>query len=235
MRIVVCDDDKDCCQWIKNCILSNLEEKSESVVDICNSATELLSFSNRFKLDILFLDIELGDINGIELAKMLRKKFSDLIIIYVTNHPNYVFSCFETEPLNFVRKPIDRVKFDYIFGMAIKKYNDIHKFIPIKWQNDSVNIEINDICYIEGYHRHLTFHLFNGEQYEIVGKISSISNELKTYDFIKIHQGYIVNMLHIKNFGETDVYMKNDAVVPMSVRKKLVSKEAYSNYINRRY
>ena len=235
MRVLICDDDRYCCQIIRDCILSCLDEESESVVDVFNSGRELFEFCLKNKPDVTFLDIELGDINGIDLAKQLRKEFPALIIVYITNHPDYVFSCFETEPLNFLRKPIERIKLEKTFHQIIKKYTELHECIPIKWQNDSLCLEIKDICYIEGYNRHLVFHLYNGEFYEVVGKLDDIFQTLKLYGFVKSHQGFIVNMLHIKKFGENEIYMRNGDYVLMSVRRKLKTKEAYSNYINRRF
>lgn len=234
MRILVCDDEQRYCQIVKKYIMSILDENSECVVETFNSAEKLVSYCIKHKPDILFLDIELGDMNGIELAKYLRNKFPDLIIVYITNHPNYVFSCFETEPLNFLRKPIDKEELNKTFQRIIKKYTQLHKFIPIKWQNELVNVEIKDICYVEGYNRHLEFHLFNGDCYEIVGRIDEIYDFLKLYGFIKSHQGFIVNMLHIKSFGKDEIYMKNGDTVLMSIRRRLTTKEAYSDYINRR-
>lgn len=235
MRILVCDDEQQWCKMLKNYILTNLDEKSESVVETFNSAEKMLKYCLTVKPDVLFLDIELGDMNGINLAKQLKKNFPTLIVVYVTNYPDYVFSCFETEPLNFLRKPIDQKKFDEVFQQVVKKYTDLHKCFPIKWQNDSVNLEIKDICYIEGYNRHLVFHLYSGESYEIVGKLDDVYSMLEIYGFVKSHQGFIVNMLHIKSFGDNEILLKNGECVLMSVRKKLKTKETYYNYINRRY
>ena len=110
MRILVCDDEQRYCQIISEYLLANFDENSEGVIETFNSAKELVSFCLKNEPDILFLDIELGDMNGIELAKYLRSEFPALIIVYITNHPDYVFSCFETEPLNFLRKPIKHFK-----------------------------------------------------------------------------------------------------------------------------
>lgn len=235
MRIVICDDNPRDNQIIKQYVISNFDEYSEGVVDSTYSASELIKFCLKEEPDIFFLDIELGDMNGIELAKVLRNKFPTLIIVYITNHPNYVFSSFETEPLNFLTKPIDRFQFNKTYQRIIKKYTEIHRSIPIKWQNDSVNLEIKDICYIEGYNRHLVFRLYNGDSYEVVGKIDDIYKALKIHGFVKSHQGYIVNMLYIKEFGESEIYMKNGEIVLMSVRKRLKTKETYTNYLNRRF
>ena len=232
MRILVCDDEKIWCSRIKGYILLNLTEDSDSIVEIFGSGNDLIKYCCENKPDVLFLDIELSDMNGLDLAKQLRKDYPTLIIVFITNHPNYVFSCFETEPLNFLRKPIEREEFDKTFQRIINKYIELHKFIPIKWQNDTVNLEISDICYVEGYNRHLIFRLYNGESYEIVGRINEIYKVLQVYGFVKSHQGFIVNMLHIKNFGENEIYMKNGDSVLMSVRKRLKTKEVYADYIN---
>lgn len=235
MRIIICDDEQNHCMIIKKFCLSNLDENSESVIDIVHCGNELLSFCKKYNPDILFLDIELGDINGIEIAKYLRQSFPILIIVYITNHPNYVFSCFETEPLDFLRKPINKYDFDKTYYRCLKKYQDLHKSLPIKWQNNSVNLEIKDICFVEGYNRHLIFHLYNGDIYEVVGKLEDVFKALKSFDFIKTHQGFVVNMLHIKEFRENEIHMKNGETVLLSVRKRLKAKEAYSAYINRRF
>ena len=191
MRILVCDDEQRYCQIINEYILANFDENSEGVIEIFNSAKELVEFCLKNEPDVLFLDIELGDINGIEVAKYLRNEFPTLIIVYITNHPDYVFSCFETEPLNFLKKPIDKIEFDKTFQRIIKN--------------------------------------------EMVGKIDEIYNFLKVHGFVKSHQGFVVNMLHIKDFGESEIRMKNGESVLMSVRKRLKTKEAYSEYINRRF
>ncbi len=68
MRILVCDDEQRYCQIVKEYILSNFDENSEGVIDTFNSAKELVAFCLKNEPDILFLDIELGDMNGIELA-----------------------------------------------------------------------------------------------------------------------------------------------------------------------
>lgn len=234
MRILVCDDERLWCETIKKYVLSNLNEDSESIVEIFNSGNKLIDYCSQNKPDVLFLDIELLDINGLDLAKQLRKDFPSLIIVFITNHPNYVFSCFETEPLNFLRKPIEIEEFNKTFQRIITKYTELHKYIPIKWQNDSVNLEICDICYVEGYNRHLVFRLYNGESYETVGRINEIYKILQVYGFVKSHQGFIVNMLHIKNFGENEIFMKNGDSVLMSVRKRLKTKEVYAEYLNGR-
>ncbi|MCD7723869.1 MAG: LytTR family DNA-binding domain-containing protein [Clostridiales bacterium] len=232
MRIMVCDDDSAHCDIIERLIYANLDEAFESDVLKFYSAGDLVEFCKNNVPDILFLDIELGDMNGINLAKNLKEKFPNIIIVYVSSHPKYVFACFETEPLNFLKKPPDKDEFAKTFSRVIKKYLQIHKTFPVKWHNELNNLEIKDICYVEGYNRHLQFHLYNGDSYKAVGRIDEIYKELRLYGFVKTHQGFIVNMQHIKSFGENEIYMKNGDTVLMSVRRRLKAKEIYAGYIN---
>lgn len=234
MKILVCDDEQKYCYIVKHLIYEILGEFSESVVYTIDSGELLIEYCESSVPDILFLDIELGKSNGIELAKTIRNKFPNLIIVYISNYPEYVFSSFETEPLNFLTKPINKSSFELALNHVMNKYYQLHSSIPIKWQNDSVNIEIKDICFVEGYNRHLTFHLLNGDIYEIVGKITEYYNKLKNYGFVKSHQGYIVNMYHIKEFNENEIKMKNGETVLLSVRNRLKVKEAYYDFITRR-
>lgn len=234
MRILICDDDKRYCEEVKRLLLSNMNEDSESAIEILNSGKELVSYCLHNEPDILFMDIELGDVNGIVLAKHLRTEFPSLIIVYISSYPEYVFSCFETEPLNFLRKPLNNTEFGRTFDRVINKYTEIHKTIPIKWQHDSINLEIKDICYIEGYNRHLVYHLYNGDSYEVVGRLEDVYKNLSPLGFIKTHQGYVANMLYINKFGENEIYMKNGDTVLLSVRRRLKAKEAYFTYISRR-
>lgn len=135
----------------------------------------------------------------------------------------------------FLKKPIDRVEFNKTFQMIVKKYRMLHKFVNVRWQNEVVNLEIKDICYIEGYNRHLNYHLYNGDSYEVIGKIDQTYNDLKIYGFVKSHQGFIVNMMYVKSINDKEICLKNGETVPLSFRRKSASKEIFYNYINRRY
>lgn len=235
MKIVICDDDLRDCETIRQYVISNLDDDFEGAVSAFHSAKDAVSFCLKNVPDILFIDVELGDMNGIELAKRLKAEFPSLIIVFISNHPGYVFSSFESEPLSFLPKPVNKAQFDKTFQRALKKYAEIHKFLPVRWQNELVNLEISDICFVEGRKRHLIFHLINKESYEVVGKIDDAYKSLKAYGFVKTHQSFIANMLHIKNFGGNEINMKNGETVLISSRRRLKAKEAYADYINRRF
>ena len=145
---------------------------------------------------------------------------------------SYVFDTFRFEALHFIVKPIKTSEFEDVFRRAINKYKSTHSTINLKWQNERYTINISDITYIEGYNRHITVHTPD-ESYEAVGKISDIENELGPLGFIRVHQGFIVNMDRIKRFDANDVILQDNSRIMISVRKHTEALKAYDNYIQK--
>ena len=235
MKICVCDDDKVYCNRICD-LLQEYEKNNPSIhfeTEIfCNFSDCCDNLINGY-FDIVFMDIEIGKENGIDLIADVKADNPNLIVIYVSAYPNYVFDSFETEPINFITKPVNIDIFNSSLGRAIKKYNGINQSIAVKWHHTTTNLLIKDICFVEGYNRHIVYHLNSKQTFETVGKLSKIINLLEPHGFVQSHQGFLVNMQQIKSFGEDEIYMKNGDTVLMSVRRKLATKQAYYEYLMR--
>ena len=235
MRICICDDDLTFC----NEICRMLSEYEKNNTNIQFETETFCNFSDcRNKLcdgmfDIVLMDIEIGGENGINRIADVKVDKPDLIVIYVSAHPHYVFDSFETEPINFLTKPVDNALFNSTMQRAIKKYTDINQSIAIKWHHTTTQVLIKDICYVESYNRHILYHLNNKQIYETVGKLPKVATELEPHGFVQCHQGFLVNMNYIGSFGEDEIYMKNGDTVLMSIRKKLSTKQAYYEYLTR--
>lgn len=232
MIIYICDDNRTACESIEELIKKQPEYNSSCEISKLSSANELHESFNKNMADVLFMDIELEDANGINIVSDLKAIKPELIVVYVTNHSNYVFDVFDTEPINFLTKPIDTERFSSTFKRVVSKYNSLHSTISIKQQNNTIELEIKDICFIEGYNRHLKYHLVDKEVIEVVGKIDKAFKELQSHSFIRTHQGFVVNMMYIKRFGNDQITMKNGEIALMSTRKKLEAKKTYYSYVN---
>ena len=232
MNIYICDDDKDFCDYLKT-VLQNHKDNITKDIFCFNDSESLLIGIEKQTPDILFMDIELHKENGIETIKEIRKTHFSIIVVYISAYPQYVFSSFDTEPLTFLTKPVDEKELYKTFDRVLKKYQDIHQEIIVKWHHTPIKIQINNICYVEGYNRHLVFHMYNKEVIEVVGKLEKVFHELQPHGFTQSHQGFIVNMMYIKSFGNDEIFMDNGDIVLMSVRKKLSTKETYYKYLMR--
>lgn len=233
MEICICDDDIFVHDQIKSMLKQFLATETQFNVTDVGSGEELLRYySNSKRFDIIFLDIEMNQMNGIQAAEIIRKADPNTIIIFVSSHSNYVFDTFRLEALHFIVKPIKQFEFDDVFQRAINKYKATNSKIFLKFQNERYSITINDITYIEGYKRHITVHTIN-EEYEALGKIPEILNDLEPHGFIRVHQGFIVNMDYIRRFDLNNVVLRDNTKVMISVRKRAEALKAYDVYIQK--
>ena len=232
MRICICDDDKCIHLLLKDNISSFFCGKNMPEIIQCYSGAETLGYFENDAADIIFLDIELGDENGIDIAMNIRKKDKNAIIIFISSHPQYVFDAFKCEAFHFLVKPITSTDFEDVFSRAMHKYRTENDNIALGWNHTRSNIKIGDILYIEGYKRKLDIHTKHGT-FSIIGKISDAYSHLKDFDFILVHQGYIVNMKYIENFKNGEITLYNGEVVMVSVRKRAEAIMVYDKYIQK--
>ena len=234
MNICICDDEIYVHDEIKS-LLSDLSvtQTQLSVTDMF-SGEDLLNecYSSSDIFDIILLDTEMTGINGIKTAEELRKKGVRSIIIFISAQKNYVFDVFKYEAFHFMVKPLRKAEFNDVLLRAVRKYKDEHSILALKWQNERYAIPIDEITFIEGYQRHLIVHT-NQDIFKSVGKISDILNKLEIHDFIRVHQGYVVNMAHIRRFDSNDIVLQNNTTVMISIRKRTEALKAFDAYLKK--
>ncbi len=233
MKICICDDDCFTVREIRG-LLEPFQTEAESFnISDFSCGEDLIEFyKSGGSFDIVFIDIEMKGMNGIEAAETIREFAPETIIIFVSSHSSYIFDAFRIEALHFLVKPIKEKEFAEVFTRAMKKYTAVNASVFLKWESVRNKISINKISYVEGYRRHLTVHTAEGV-FESVGKISEIYEILKPHGFVRVHQGFIVNMNYIKNFNTTEIELTDGSKVAVSVRKKQEALKAYDIFIRK--
>lgn len=234
MKFAICDD----CLEYRSVIAKKLKSL-ELIEDISYSEFScsedlLYAYNLGTRFDIIFLDVEMGAINGVDAGIRIREMDENVIIIFVSNYPQYAIPAYDCEAFYFIVKPIESCKFDKVICKAIEKYKLLHRYYIMKNKGEIRKILVSDILYIEIYRKHLIFHTFNNK-FETLGKISEALSELKPYGFCQVHQGYLVNMNHIKEFTNYDIVMSTGEKVMMSVRKKAEVLRDYACFLERIY
>lgn len=227
MRIAVCDDNKEYIDEI--CRLIKLYEgKYTFEIDIFMSGEEFIQCNKKY--DIIFLDIEMQAISGLDVAASIRSKKDDAIIIFITSYVNYISDTFRLGAFQFLVKPFSEEDFKIDFERAINTYISKHMKYMVKWREKIFYIEYNEIIYIEAYDRHL-YIITENQKYECVGKITEAYDKLKLYGFIRCHQGYIVNVRKIKMIDKSGVMMGNMVQLPVSRKYKSELQDGFNMYL----
>lgn len=231
MHICICAGDGCQRKTLEEYIRKYSARKFAVLISELNNAEELIAYYSAGKrFDIVFLELEPNGKCGLQAAEFIRKTDKNAIIILVSCCQRYVFEAFRVEALHFMLKPIREAEFKSAFERAVQKYNTVNSSVILSSQNDRYVIKINTIQYIEGYNRHITVFTTDGE-YKAVGKLTDILLRLEPHGFIRIHQGYIVNMNCIKRFNTDNVVLADGTTVMMSQRKRAASLKAFDLYL----
>ena len=146
--------------------------------------------------DLIFLDMEISGISGMDTARALRARGAKGQMIFVTDHPDYVFEGYEVQAAHYILKPLQAGKIEKALHLsldAVKSHRDA--FFHFQNNNQSCRVPFEDILYFISDKRKVTIHL-NDKVFSFYGKLDQVEKELNQ-GFVRIHQRYIVNLAHV--------------------------------------
>ena len=234
MRIAICDDEKNIRELIGTKVA---KQYPEAEIAFFSSGEELLLSDGQ--INILFLDIQMSGRNGMEIAKELRQKDKDVIIIFVTAVEEYVFQAFDVGAFHYIVKPIDDGKFTDVLKRAADKLssrNVIEKEPEEKClmiHNGGVHrkVEIEDIVYAEVFNRKVVIHK-KDETIEYYGKMSTLE-ALAGESFFRPHRAYLINLKYVEKYDANTIYLERGSVL-MAKQKYPEFVKKYMKYIQKR-
>ena len=230
LTIAICDDEKKICDYIENRTTEFLAKNDlEADVSVFYDGSELLKKceSNAQNFDIIFLDIKMKTLNGVECAKLLRDIGVESLIVFITSSAEYVFSGYEVKAFRYILKTDLVNAFSRVFSeclLELKKLNT--SFFTVKTSSSVKNIPLSDILYFESNKRLLNIHTKN-EVISFYEKLDNVEDELKEKDFIRIHQSFLVNAQKIKSVSKDSALLVNGFSLPVSKSKATKVKDAY--------
>ena len=222
MRILIVDDEPATGLFLQSII----KEVPGVATDIATSGKEALKKALINQPQAVFLDIDMPDINGIELAYILAEKYEDLSLVFATAHPDHALEAFELYSVDYILKPFDseRIK------RTVKKliYNTKHFYsteapIPVKTTTQNVFLKPSNILYIEARNRGNIIQTFNATHIT-KENIHSLDIRLQQHDFFRCHRSYLVNVKRVKEIvssGRTfQIILDTEAKIPLSRKQE---------------
>ncbi|MBR6807613.1 MAG: response regulator transcription factor [Clostridia bacterium] len=232
MRIAICDDVKRDRECLRDALMQTEIGKC-SEVSLFESGEKLLSSINgNAFFDVVFLDVDMPGLDGIETGKRLRNDNKDLVIIFLTSHPEFALDAYECEAFHYLLKPCDTSRISEVLERAASRIGLMRKYHVVKTKQGSARLPIADIYYVECIGRHVIYHMID-EDYTVKEKISDVYDALRDYGFCRVHQGYAVNIDKIKFIGKDEVILTDGRSVMMSVRKRNEVSLAYMKYVEK--
>ena len=227
MQIAVCDDEKE----IRDMLAEKIERLCPKAdLSLYRSGDELLLSGK--EPDILLLDIQMADKNGMETAKELRRKNKKAIIIFVTALDDFVFQAFDVGAFHYLVKPFDDGKFAEVLLNAVKQFEERRKqegagrkrekpSLMITTGGEHITVNLEDIIYAEVYDRKVILHTLDAD-IEYYGKMKELEEKAGD-DFFRTHRSYLVNFGFIRKYDAAAVYLKKG--------QALISKQNYGEFV----
>lgn len=226
IQIAICDDDMTTTSQIEEYIRQiEIEQHIQVQYRIFFDGKSFMqSVESGEVYDLIYLDVEMPLMKGLDVAKKLREMEISSLIIYISNYETYCESMIETEPFRFLRKPINDVNlFRKYFMSAYKKLENRNEYYTYSYKKIHHKININDIMYFESNNRKICIHTNgNQENNTFYGQLDKVEKELesKLCTFIRIHQSYLVNSTYINTVQHDAVILENKDELPISEKRQ---------------
>jgi DNA-binding LytR/AlgR family response regulator len=231
-KIAICDDEVIICSLIESIILKYKQDTHIDIeVEVFYSGEEIFKYLEDFYFDLIYLDIEMQKLNGIQIGKMIREQMENYAtsIVYISGKDSYYKQLFDVQPLNFIEKPIQSGKIIDTLALALKLTDKFSKTFTYKKGYNIHKIQIKDIIYFESLEREIKIVTIKGIE-KFYGKLEEVYEQLKKYLFMHIHRSYIINYTYVKVFKYTDVIMFNNEKLPISQSKRKIIREEQLKY-----
>ncbi|MDE6591966.1 MAG: LytTR family DNA-binding domain-containing protein [Oscillospiraceae bacterium] len=201
MKAAICDDENYWREVLTECLNEYGRKRHIDIVKEYFSCGESLVKCSR-DFDLIFMDFQMSDINGIETARQIRQSNKECDIIFVSAFPNVALDTFELNTFRFLAKPIEKEKLFKSLDDYIQKEKS--RLIVFKTHDGTVKIKESDIIYCESIQKHTIIYTAN-EIYEILINIREIEKRLSKEKFIRCHKSYITSFYHIKTYDNLSI------------------------------
>lgn len=225
MRIAVCDDVPADRQWL----ISHIKAENPYCECTAYESSEMLlwDFESGTHFDIFFLDIFMGNINGVEVAKRIRITDPYALIIFVSSSNDYYREAYALYAFNYLIKPVAGDTLKEVLHRAILQLDkDIDQVVRFSFNNSFHTVRCSQLLYLSSDKHIVNFHLTDGSMLKAYGKIDDFVTQLSADVFVRCHQSYIVNLKHVTGMTMSE-FMFNKVQVPISRKYCAKAREKY--------
>lgn len=229
IKVALCDDEENVGEVIAETVRSAFSKKGISAdMETFVTASSLLRRMENVVFDLIFLDIDMPGMDGIELGAKLRASGSHTDIIYVSNREERVFDALKVRPFGFVRKSNFIADITEAVSRYADSFTDGGKMLVVQSKRETVNVRETDVVYFEGAGKFQNMYISGREQpVPVYRSMETLEEELSPRGFIRVHKGMLVNYRYISRLLPLEVELTTGDTLPVSRRKAAEIKQKY--------
>ncbi|MCI9015544.1 MAG: response regulator transcription factor [Lachnospiraceae bacterium] len=215
IRIAICDDEKHMSDHIRSMVLNFFRKKNREIsLRMFSGGEELLSYNGQ--IDILFLDIQMKDMDGMETARKLRADKFRGFLVFITVLKEMVFQSFEVQAYDYLVKPVDDKQFEKTMErLYASMQNASEDSLLVQKGYEGRIIREDEIVFCEIIDRKIYLNLASGEVVDYYERIENLETKLNNR-FYRCHRSYLINLKHLKGYKNGTACMDNGKEIPVS-------------------
>lgn len=214
VQIAVCDDERSELSYL-NGLVSRWASLSgqEAEISVFESAEAFLfAYEENKTYDILLLDIEMGEMDGVSLARKIRTANEAIQIIFITGYSEYISEGYEVAALHYLMKPVQQEKLFEVLNRAMQKLSKNERAVFLQLSDEMVRIPIYEIRYLEVQRNYVTIH--GKQDYTVKKTLGEFEKELDER-FFRTGRSYILNLNYIERVTRTQVFLNDGSTLPL--------------------
>lgn len=232
IRIAICDDENPYLNIMKTSIQNIMQKEriEKYEIDLFPSAKLLEEkIAQKQVYQVIFLDINMPEMSGLELAQKIRESDKDVILIFITAFLDYAIEGYRFNVLRFLLKDMLEQLLPECMDAILRKLQLYTQTVQYRFIEGEIIVPVGDIYYIESRKHKLVFNILNNKnkQLSLYNKLDSIEECLKQYNYIRIHKSFLVNAKYIKSISNYKVTLLNGEQLPVPREKFQKIKEKY--------
>lgn len=213
-RVAICDDSQLDAEYVLSLLKSWAKNKQIVIQAECFSSAEsfLFHYAEDKTYDILLLDVEMGKMNGVTMAKQIRSDNETVQIIFITGFSDYIAEGYEVAALHYLMKPVNEQKLYAVLDRACEKLIQNERCLNLALSGEMIRIPLHEIRYLDVRQNYVTVHA-KGE-YTLKRTLGEFEKLLDDR-FVRVGRAMIVNLTYIGRVTKTDVYLSDGTVLPL--------------------
>lgn len=233
MKIAICDDDLQELNRISSLIDTYQQETNRSITyKTFQNASELISKMKGGDYNILFLDIMMPGINGMQAAHEIRTFDSEIKIVFLTFSPEFAVESYAVKAYDYILKPVFKEKIFSLLDAVDAEEQKLIEGLTVKTQSGMARILYSRLAFVEIMNKKLYFNLADGSVREVYSSLAAFEKDLLARpEFVKVHRSYIVNLWQVSELGPKELITHTGKIVPISRLLYGKVREAYMKHL----
>lgn len=214
-KIAICDDNHTDSQYIADLVSLWAKEQNLLVQSEAFPSAEafLFHYTEHKDYDILLLDVEMGQMDGVTMAKTIRKENETVQIIFITGYSDYISEGYEVSALHYLMKPVKQDKLFEVLNRAVEKIAKNERILYLDISGEMICVPFHEIRYLEVRQNYVTIH--GKENYTVKKTLSEFESQLDER-FFRSGRSFLINLSYIQKVTRKEVYLTDNTVIPLS-------------------